>query len=167
MLAFFHSLGKHSLSGQFLKTIASGFQVEEAYIFIIRIDISLCPRALLGFNDLMIFTISPEQISKVDHLSSVSKLIFPGVELLLSIIVHCSLSYLKILKAFVNGTKIPLIPLLLVGCNHFVSDFLWICFYKKIRDKMSTYILTTGVSVESLYHLQMFLVFSNKIFGRF
>ena len=69
MLAFFHSLGKHSLSGQFLKTIASGFQVEEAYIFIIRIDISLCPRALLGFNDLMIFTISPEQISKVDHLS--------------------------------------------------------------------------------------------------
>ena len=63
----------------------------------------------------MIFTISPEQISKVDNLSSVSKLIFHRVELLLSIIVHCVLSYLKILKAFVNGTNIPLIHPLLVG----------------------------------------------------
>ena len=36
----------------------------------------------------MIFTISPEKISKVDNLSSALKLIFAGVELLLSIVVR-------------------------------------------------------------------------------
>ena len=81
----------HSLSSQFLKRIGSGFEAEEAYIFMIRIDISSYTRALLRSNDLMIFKTSPEQISKVNNLSSVSKLIFRGVELLLSIIVHCLL----------------------------------------------------------------------------
>ena len=89
MLAFFHSLGKHSLSRQFLKRIASGFAIEEAHIFIIRIVISSWPWALLGSNDLIIFTISPGQISKVDNLSSVTKLVFAGIALLLSIVVHC------------------------------------------------------------------------------
>ena len=42
----------------------------------------------MTLNDL---TISPEQISKVGKLSSVSKLIFAGVELLLSIVAHCLL----------------------------------------------------------------------------
>ena len=38
MVAFIS--GKHSLSRQFLKRIASGFEIEEAHIFIIWIDIS-------------------------------------------------------------------------------------------------------------------------------
>ena len=79
MLPFFHFLGKHSLSRQFLKRIASGFEIEEARIFIVRIDISSCPWALFGSNDLIIFTISPEQIWKVDNLSSVTKLVFAGI----------------------------------------------------------------------------------------
>ena len=91
MLAFFHSLGKHSVSTQFLKRLASGFQIEETHIFIIRIDIPSCPRALLESSDLIIFTTSPEQISKVANLSSVSKFIFAGIELLLSIAVQCLL----------------------------------------------------------------------------
>ena len=85
MLAFFRYLGKHSLSRQFLKRIVSGFEIKEAQIFIIQIDISSCPWALLGSNDLIIFTISPEQISKVDNLSSITKLAFAGVALLLYI----------------------------------------------------------------------------------
>ena len=91
MLAFFRYLGKHSLSRQFLKRIVSGFEIKEAQIFIIQIDISSCPWALLGSNDLIIFTISPNQISKVKNIFSVSKLIFAGMELLLSIVVHCLL----------------------------------------------------------------------------
>ena len=48
-----------------LKRITSGFEIEEVHTFTIRIDISLCPRALLGFNDLIIFTISKEIFQKI------------------------------------------------------------------------------------------------------
>ena len=91
MLAFFHHLGKQPLSSQFLKRIASGFKIKEAHIFIIRIDILACPWALLGSNDLTIVAILPKQISKVDHFFSVIKLVFAGIALLLSIVVHCLL----------------------------------------------------------------------------
>ena len=85
MFAFFHSLGKYSLSRQFLKRIVSGFAIEEVHIFIIQMVIPLCPWAFLGSNDFIIFTISLGQISKVD------KFIFGGTVLLLSIVVHCLL----------------------------------------------------------------------------
>ena len=39
MLAFVHSLGKHLLSKKILKRIASGFEIEEVYVFIVEIDI--------------------------------------------------------------------------------------------------------------------------------
>ena len=81
MLAFFYCLGKHSLSRQFLKRITSGFGIEEAHIFIKRIVISLCTLTLLGSNDFIIFTTSPGKISKVDNLSSVTKLVFTGIKL--------------------------------------------------------------------------------------
>ena len=47
MVAFIS--GKHSLSRQFLKRIASGFEIEEAHIFIIWIDISWHPH---GYKDI-------------------------------------------------------------------------------------------------------------------
>ena len=40
MLAFFHSLGKHSLSRQFLKRIASGFAIEEAHMLLALISVA-------------------------------------------------------------------------------------------------------------------------------
>ena len=88
MLTLLHSLGKHSPSRHVLKSIANGFEIKEAHTFIMRIDISLCPWALLGSNDLIIFTIPPEQISKVDSLSLFFKLVFAETKLLFSIVVH-------------------------------------------------------------------------------
>ena len=85
MLALFHSLGKHSLSKQFLKRITSGFEIEEAHVFMIQINISSCPLAILGSNDLIIFKISSEQNLKVDNLSNI---IFAVIELLLPTAVH-------------------------------------------------------------------------------
>ena len=61
MLAFFHSLEKHSFSKQFIKNIGKGFAIEEAHNFIIQIDISSSLWALFGSNDLMILTISSLQ----------------------------------------------------------------------------------------------------------
>ena len=70
-LAFFHCLGKHSFSKQILKRIDSYFIMEEEHVFIMQIDNSLCSLALLGYNDVIIFTTLSEQISKVDNLSLV------------------------------------------------------------------------------------------------
>ena len=64
MLAFFHSLGKYSLSRQLLKRAASGFAIKEAHIFVIHIVVSSCPRTLLGSNDFIIFKILPGQFHK-------------------------------------------------------------------------------------------------------
>ena len=66
VLAFFHSLGKHSFSKQFLKRVYKGFAIEEAHNFTIRIDISSCPWALLGSNDLTILIMSSTQNAEVD-----------------------------------------------------------------------------------------------------
>ena len=75
---------KHSFSKQFLKRIGKGFPIEEAHNSIIRIDISSCPWALFGCNDLIILIITSVQNSKVDSFSSVANVIFAGIELLLS-----------------------------------------------------------------------------------
>ena len=89
MLAFFYSLGKHSFSKQFLKRIDKGFAIEEAHNFIIRIDISSCPWALFASNNLIILIISSKQNSKVDSFCSVANVMFGGIELPLSTVVHC------------------------------------------------------------------------------
>ena len=71
MLAFLRSLGKHSFSKKILKRIDNRFEIEEAYLFIIWIDISSCLWTLLGSNGLIIFTKLSEQISKIENFSSV------------------------------------------------------------------------------------------------
>ena len=110
MLAFFHSLGKYSLSREFLKKIASGFEIEEAHIFIIWIDIPSCPLALLGSNGLIMFAISPEQISKSrqSFLDLKTDICWDRTV----VVYYCTLLTKVIIKQ--------------------------ICFYKKIRDKLIT-----------------------------
>ena len=92
MLAFFHSLGDHLLSKQFLKRTAIGFEIEETHIFIIGIDILSSPWVLLESSDLIIFSISYEKISKVKIFYLVLKLLFVMIELLFPIVVHCLLN---------------------------------------------------------------------------
>ena len=43
----------------------------EEHVLIMQIDNSLCSLALLGYNDVIIYTTLSEQISKVDNLSLV------------------------------------------------------------------------------------------------
>ena len=66
MLVFFHSLREYSLLKQFLNRIASGFEIEEAHGFIIRIDTSSSPLAFLRSNDLITIAISSKKVSKKD-----------------------------------------------------------------------------------------------------
>ena len=60
MLAFFYYLRKYSFSKQLLKRDASSFEIEEAHVHIIRIDIPSCSWALLGSYDFVNSTISAE-----------------------------------------------------------------------------------------------------------
>ena len=84
MLAFFHSSGKYSFSKQFLQKTEKGFAIEKACNFIIRIDISSCPWASSGSNDLITLIISSVQNSKF----SVANVIFGRIDLTLSTAVH-------------------------------------------------------------------------------
>ena len=77
-----------------------------------KIDISSYPWALLGSNDLIIFTISSNEILRKPNLSSVLTVIFSGIN-------------------------------------------------------KADYLRATKVLVESYHHLQMFLVFSNKVLELF
>ena len=89
MLAWPHSLGKHSFSNHFLTRTIKGFAIEEAHNFIIRIDIGSPPWFLFGSSDLIIVIISSIQNSKVDSFYSVANFIFSGIEVPLSIVAHC------------------------------------------------------------------------------
>ena len=89
MSAFFHSLGKHTFSKQVLKRIDKGFAIVEAHNIIIRVDILSYRWAVFGSNDLIILVISSVQNSKIDRFCSVANVIFGGIELALSTVVHC------------------------------------------------------------------------------
>ena len=84
MLAFFHSSGRHSFSKQFLQKTEKGFAIEKEYNVIIRIDISSCPWASSGSNNLITLKISSVQNSKF----SVANVIFGQIDLTLFTAVH-------------------------------------------------------------------------------
>ena len=81
-----------------------GFAIKEPHNFIIRIDISSCPWALFGSNDLIFLTMPSVQNSKVDSFCSVANVILGGIELLLFTVVHGRLK--KSLNKFAFTKKV-------------------------------------------------------------
>ena len=57
-ICLLHFLGKYSFSKQFLNTICSGFDIEDAHSYIMWIDISSCPWASIVSNALMTLVIA-------------------------------------------------------------------------------------------------------------